>query len=112
MMTVPLFPFLCAVFSSLTQLTTTLWTAALQALLSTEFSRQEYGNELPFLTPEDLPNPGIEATSLAPPALAGGFFATIPLGTPFVLYSISNNCQEQVALKFQKSTRSYSDHTG
>ena len=27
-------------------------------------------------TPGDLPNPGIEPTSLASPALAGGFFAT------------------------------------
>ena len=25
-----------------------------------EFSRQEYWNGLPFLSPEDLPNPGIE----------------------------------------------------
>ena len=109
--TVPLFPSVCAVFSS-TQLTTTLWTAALQALLSTKFSRQEYWSGLPFLTPEDLPNPGIEAASLAPPALAGGFFATVPPGAPFLLYSTSNNCQEQIALKFRKSTRRYSDHRG
>ena len=41
-----------------------------------EFSRQEYWNGLPFSTPEDLPNPGIEPGSLASPALAGGFFTT------------------------------------
>ena len=30
----------------------------------------------PFSTPGDLPDPGIEPTSLLSPALAGGFFAT------------------------------------
>ena len=36
-----------------------------QALLSMEFSRQEYQSGLPFPSPEDLPNPGIEAGSPA-----------------------------------------------
>ena len=49
-------------------------TVAHQASLSMEFSRQEYRNGLPFPTPGDLPNPGIELASLASPALAGGFF--------------------------------------
>ena len=40
-----------------------------------EFPRQEYWSELPFPSPGDLPNPGIEPTS---PALAGGFFTTEP----------------------------------
>ena len=31
---------------------------------------------LPFPTPEDLPNPGIEPMSLASPAWAGRFFTT------------------------------------
>ena len=31
---------------------------------------------VPFLTPGDLPDPGIESVSLASPALAGGFFTT------------------------------------
>ena len=35
-----------------------------QAPLSREFSRQEYGNELPFPSSRDLPVPGIE--SMAP----------------------------------------------
>ena len=43
--------------------------------LSMEFSRQEYWNELPFPTPGNLPNPGIEPTSPASPALAGRFFS-------------------------------------
>ena len=43
-----------------------------------EFSRQEYWSGLPFPTPEDILNPGIEPTSLASPSVAGRFFATVP----------------------------------
>ena len=35
---------------------------------------QEYWKGLPFPPPGDLPDPGLEPTSPAPPALAGGFF--------------------------------------
>ena len=35
---------------------------------------------MPFLTPRDIPDPGIESASLASPALADGFFTTVPLG--------------------------------
>ena len=38
-----------------------------------EFSRQEYWNGVPFHTPGDLPNPGIETASLMSPTLTGGF---------------------------------------
>ena len=41
----------------------TLWTAARQAPLSMGFSRQEYWSGLPFHSPGDLPNPGIETGS-------------------------------------------------
>ena len=40
------------------------------------FSRQEYWSGLPFPTPGDLPDPGIEPESLTSPALAGGFFTS------------------------------------
>ena len=36
--------------------------------------RQEYWSGLPFPSPEDLPDPGIEPAFLPSPALAGGFF--------------------------------------
>ena len=52
------------------------WTVAHQASLSMEFSRQQYWNSLLFPPPGDLPNLGIEPTSLAFSALAGGFFNT------------------------------------
>ena len=55
------------------QLFATLWDVARQAALSMGFSRQEYWNGLPFPSPGDLPNPGIE---LMFPALAGRFFTT------------------------------------
>ena len=57
-------------------------TVVCQAPLSMEFSRQEYGCRLPFPVPGDRPYPGIEPTSLASPALAGGFFTTAPPGKP------------------------------
>ena len=39
------------------------WTAACQAPLSMEFSRQEYWSGLLFPSPRDLPNPGIKPRS-------------------------------------------------
>ena len=36
-----------------------LWIVAYQVPLSMEFSRQEYWSELLFLSPGDLPDPGI-----------------------------------------------------
>ena len=44
------------------------------------FSGKNTGAELPFPTLGDLPDPGIEPTSLVSPALAGGFFTTAPPG--------------------------------
>ena len=41
----------------------TPWTVAYQALPSMGFSRQEYCSGLPFPSPVDLPNPGIEPRS-------------------------------------------------
>ena len=58
------------------QLFATPWTVAFQAPLSMRFPRQEYWSRLPFLSPGDLPDPGIEPVSLMSPALAGGFFTT------------------------------------
>ena len=58
------------------QLLATLWTVAHQAPLSMGFSRQEHWSGLPCPPPGDLPDPGIEPTTLISPALAGGFFTT------------------------------------
>ena len=63
------------------QLIVTPWTVACQAPLSMEFFRQEYWSGLPFPSPGDLPDPGIEPMS---PALAGGFFTTEPPEKPTI----------------------------
>ena len=47
------------------QLFGTPWTIAHQAPLSMGFSRQEYWSGVPFPSPGDLPDPGIEPGSLA-----------------------------------------------
>ena len=56
------------------QVFVTPWTVAPQVPLPMGFSRQEYWSGLPFASPGDPPNPGIEPTS---PASAGGFFSTV-----------------------------------
>ena len=58
-------------------------TVVCQALLSTGFPRQEYWSRLPFPSPGDLPNPGIEPMS---PAMAGRFFTAEPVGKPTMEY--------------------------
>ena len=57
----------------------TPWTVALKAPLSMEFSRQEYWSGLPFPSPEDLPEPGIEPQS---PMLQADNLPPEPLGKP------------------------------
>ena len=61
----------------------TLWTVAPQAPLSMGLPRQEYWSGLPFPSLGDLPNPGIETSSLVSLALAGRFFITEPPGKPY-----------------------------
>ena len=58
------------------QLFVTLWTVAHQNPLSMEFSRQEYWNGLLCPPLGDLPDPGIEPSSLKSHASAGRFFTT------------------------------------
>ena len=55
----------------------TQWTVAYQAPPSMEFSRQEYWSGLPFPSPGDLPDPGIEPGS---PALQAGALPSEPPG--------------------------------
>ena len=50
---------------SVVRLFATSWTVAYQDPPSMGFSRQEYWSGLPFPSPGDLPNPGIEPGSPA-----------------------------------------------
>ena len=72
----------------------TPWTATRQAPLSMEFFRQEYWNGLPFPTPGDHPNPGMEPSSSA---LAGRFFNTAPPGK-------LNGCQFSCSIVYDFTT--------
>ena len=62
---------------SYVQLFATPWITAHHAPLSLKFSREEYWSASPCPPQGDLPNPGMELTSLTSPALADGFFITI-----------------------------------
>ena len=63
------------------------WAVALQAPLSMGFSRQEYWSGLPFASPGDLPDPGIEPRS---PALAGRFPTTECLNVTYCTLCIQS----------------------
>ena len=68
--------------SEIAQLCPTLcnpWTVAHQALPSMEFSRQEYWSRLPFPSPGNLPDPGIEPRS---PTLQADALTSVPPGKP------------------------------
>ena len=57
------------------------WTVACQTPLSLGIPRQEYWSGWPFLSPGDLPDPGIKPT---PSALAGGFLPLSHQGSPML----------------------------
>ena len=65
----------------------TLWTVAFQACLSTGFLKQEYWSGLPFSSPQDLPDPGIEPAS---PAWKGISLPLHHLESPF-MYAFNCN---------------------
>ena len=75
----------------------TLWTIAHQAPLFVEFSRQEYWSGLPFSSPGDLPDPGIEPVSPASPALAGEFFTTAPPWSKVMFKILKARLQQYVS---------------
>ena len=68
------------------QLFATLWTVAHQSPPSMGFSRQEYRSWLPFPSPGDLPDSGIEPRS---PALQADALTSKPPGKPKVKWSYS-----------------------
>ena len=64
------------------QLFATPWTVACQASLSMEFSRQECWSGLPFPSPGDLPDPGIE---VRPPILQADSLPAEPSENPDIV---------------------------
>ena len=77
------------------QLFATPWTVAHQAPPSMGFSRQEYRSALPFPSPGDLPNPGVEPRS---PALQADALTSEPPGKPVIVFrsdqirSVTQSC--------------------
>ena len=72
------------------QLFETPWTVAYQAPPSMGFSRQEYWSGLPFPSPGDLPNPGIEPRS---PTFQADALTSEPPGKP---HTITRNSQTEL----------------
>ena len=99
----------CACTLSCVWLFVTSWTGALQAPLSMGFSRQESWNWLPFPTPGDLPNSGIECMSpelqvaSLPPAPPGNANYFLPCRVFYI---------SQRILTYPSSFSSYSHMTG
>ena len=87
------------------------WTVAHQAPPSMGFSRQECWSGLPFPSPGDLPNPGIEPRS---PALEADALTFEPPGKPFLGHSkpksqICSIWVSQVALEVKNPPASEGD---
>ena len=77
----------------------TPWTVACQAPLSMGFSRQEYWSGLPFLSPGDLPDPGIKPRS---PALQADSLSSEPSGKPIKLAILQYKIKGFFFFKYQK----------
>ena len=73
----------------------TPWTVAHQAPLSIGFSRQEYWSGLPFPSPGDLPNPGIEPRS---PALQADTLTSETPGKSLVMALLNHKKEENTAV--------------
>ena len=82
--------------SEVAQSCPTPWTVARQAPLSMGFSRQEYWSGLPFPSPGDLPNPGIEPRS---PALQADAFSSEPPGKIICLPDTNTQNKKKILRK-------------
>ena len=88
---------------SCVQLFETLWTAAYQAAPSMGFSRQEYQSGLPFPSPGDLPDSGIQPRS---PALQADALRSKPPGKPSLKLSLIKSINSTAAAAAAKSLQS------
>ena len=92
----------CAQSLNHVQLFVTPWTVACQPPLAMEIFRQEYWNRLPFHTPGDLSNPGIEPTSLGSPASAVQF-SSVQLLSHAQLFATPWTAAHQASLSITSS---------
>ena len=82
------------------------WTAAHWAPLSTGFFRQEYCSGLLFISPGDIPNPGIKPKFLASLALADRLFTIVPPGKPIIYRWCPINTHPAIILKTYRNISS------
>ena len=87
---------------SCVQFFVTLWAVDCQAPLSMGFSRHKYQSGWPCPPPGDLPDPGIEPSSLMSSALAGGFFTT---STTWEAYIYTHVFGSRISLPFISHTK-------
>ena len=80
------------------------WTIAHQAPPSMEFSRQEYWSGLPFPSPGDLPDPGMEPGS---PKLRADALSSEPLGNPIIKDNMSSNLTQLLTGNEARKMTSY-----
>ena len=81
----------------------TAWTVAYWATLSMGFSGQGYWSGLPFPSPQDLPDPGLEPRS---PALQADASPSEPLGKPnSVVGVITGEGRQGEGMKFIESIK-------
>ena len=89
----------------------TLWTVAHQAPLSVGFSKQEFWSGVPFPTPGSLPDPGIESTNLASPALTSGLFTISATWKADVTYTYNLKIKQISEYWKKKQTHRYRKQT-
>ena len=94
---------MCVCTFSRIQLFLTPWTVPCQAPLTIEFTRQEYWSGLPFPSPGDLPDPGIETASLMSLALTGEFFISRATGKPLHMHT----CVQKIKFKHHTHTHTH-----
>ena len=85
---------------SCVQLFATPWTVAYQAPPSMGFSKQEYWSGLPFPSPGDLPDPGIEPGS---PTFQADALTSEPPGKPILIMGHGQNIESHCLKKLEIS---------
>ena len=87
----------CMRMLSHVQLFAAPWTIAPQSPPSMGFSRQEYWSGLPFPSPEDLPNPGIEPRS---PALQADILTSEPPSWSLFFCTVKRVSKREIVYHF------------
>ena len=93
------------------QLFVTPWIVAHQAPLSMEFSRQAYWSGLPFPSPWDLPDPGIEPGAPALQATREAQIGYILIQNKKCIKKISCTWEQDISCSPVPGTVSYNQHS-